>query len=260
MLCDFGLAEVLESADDGPSGLTTSRSIRGSTRYMAPELILAMDGVPSRTLESDVWAWGCLLFEVCFGTIRNFLIYSRVLTQIMTDTLPYASYRADIAVIQAIIRGQLPAELPPQSLLSEEEQWDLRSWFLQLVLPECWNFEPSKRPTIPESVREMEFTLREIREELEKTLASQVGSPQRLRSASLETVTERPFTDLPLEERVRTILKRNREQDEDEQSESYDAEDDMESDARRKRPRVSSRRSTSNAGKCHTHWLQGKYC
>ncbi|KIO24312.1 hypothetical protein M407DRAFT_102030 [Tulasnella calospora MUT 4182] len=229
VLCDFGLAEVLESADDGPSGLTTSRSIRGSTRYMAPELILAMDGVSRRTLESDVWAWGCLLFEV------------------MTDTLPYATYRADIAVIQAIIRGQIPAELPPPSLLSEEEQWDLRSWFLQLVLPECWNFEPSKRPTMVNAVREMEVTLRDIREELEKTLTAQAGSPQRSRSASLETVTERPFMDLPLEERVRTILKRNREQDDDQQLESNEAEDDLESDARRKRPRVSSRRSTLNA-------------
>ncbi|KAG8946952.1 hypothetical protein FRC04_011247 [Tulasnella sp. 424] len=227
ILCDFGLAEVLESADDGPSGLTTSRAIRGSTRYMAPELILATDGIPRRTLESDVWAWGCLLFEI------------------MTDTLPYASYRADIAVLQAIIRGKLPAELPP---LPEEDQWDLRSWFLQLVLPECWNFEPSKRPTMTDTVVEMEVTLREIREELEKTLAAaRTDQPaERSRSASLETVAERPFMDLPLEERVRTILKRNREEGSQQQSESSEVEDDIESDARRKRPRVSNRRPTQN--------------
>lgn len=44
-----------------PSGLTTSVSVKGSARYLSPELL--EDGaVYSR--EGDVWAWGCVLFEV----------------------------------------------------------------------------------------------------------------------------------------------------------------------------------------------------
>ncbi|KAG8986292.1 hypothetical protein FRB90_004102, partial [Tulasnella sp. 427] len=228
VLCDFGLAEVLDSTEDGPSGLTTSRTIRGSLRYMAPELILEMDGMPKRTLESDVWAWGCLLYEI------------------MTDALPYATYRADIAVIQAIIRGQLPADLPPPSAMSQDEQWDLRSWFIQLVLPECWNFEPSKRPSMVEAVREMEFTLREIREELEKMLEARAREERRSRSPSVATVRELSFMEQPLEERVRTVLKRSRE--EEVEPENEDIDDDAEFESRRKRARTSSRQSTPNAG------------
>ena len=59
MLCDFGLSKLI--AED-PSGLTTTKSIKGSTRYLSPELVLEED--PQHTLESDVWAWGCLLLEV----------------------------------------------------------------------------------------------------------------------------------------------------------------------------------------------------
>jgi hypothetical protein len=37
----------------------------GSYRYLSPELCNPPDDeVPERTLESDVWAWGCLLLEV----------------------------------------------------------------------------------------------------------------------------------------------------------------------------------------------------
>ncbi|KIO32631.1 hypothetical protein M407DRAFT_18394 [Tulasnella calospora MUT 4182] len=87
--------------------------------------------------------------------------------------------------------------------MSEEEQWDLRSWFIQLVLPECWNFEPSKRPTMEDAVREMEFTLREIREELEKTLAGQVSfrscpmQPQARGDSSIQRPQTPPYRSSP---------------------------------------------------------------
>ncbi|KAG8899006.1 hypothetical protein FRB99_006973, partial [Tulasnella sp. 403] len=59
VLCDFGLAKSMESM---PSGLTTSTfNQAGSLAYESPELLL---GTSLRSLESDVWAWGCLLQEV----------------------------------------------------------------------------------------------------------------------------------------------------------------------------------------------------
>ncbi|KAG8891135.1 hypothetical protein FRB99_003842, partial [Tulasnella sp. 403] len=58
MICDFGLARSMESM---PSGLTTSTFNQcGSIAYQSPELVM---GVSRRSLESDVWAWGCLLHE-----------------------------------------------------------------------------------------------------------------------------------------------------------------------------------------------------
>lgn len=60
ILMDFGLSKAMEGT---PSGLTTtSFGLRGSTRYMSPELVSEDDA--RRTLASDVWAWGCLLLEV----------------------------------------------------------------------------------------------------------------------------------------------------------------------------------------------------
>ena len=60
MLCDFGLARILEAL---PSGLTTKSSQVGTLRYMSPELL---SGASKVTCESDVWAWACLLLEVCY--------------------------------------------------------------------------------------------------------------------------------------------------------------------------------------------------
>lgn len=58
-LCDFGLAKVLDAE---PTGLTTTKTTSWSLRYAAPELI--RNDQSSHTLESDVWAWACLLFVV----------------------------------------------------------------------------------------------------------------------------------------------------------------------------------------------------
>lgn len=57
-LCDFGLAKILE---DVPSGLTTTSTSCCSVRYAAPELL---HDDSSHGLESDMWAWGCLVLVV----------------------------------------------------------------------------------------------------------------------------------------------------------------------------------------------------
>ncbi|KIO25395.1 hypothetical protein M407DRAFT_210657, partial [Tulasnella calospora MUT 4182] len=60
-LCDFGLATfILESGIS--SGLTTSKYVKGSTRYMSPDLL--QEGGAKHNLKSDVWALGCTVFEV----------------------------------------------------------------------------------------------------------------------------------------------------------------------------------------------------
>lgn len=60
-LCDFGLAKTLGNT---PSGLTVTKTAGWSLRYAAPELI-KYDQV-SHALNSDMWAWGCLLLVVSF--------------------------------------------------------------------------------------------------------------------------------------------------------------------------------------------------
>ncbi|KIO33068.1 hypothetical protein M407DRAFT_50259, partial [Tulasnella calospora MUT 4182] len=114
VLCDFGLARL---ADGQSSGLTTTKTIKGSTRYMSPELL---DGDPVHTLSSDVWAYGCLVLKI------------------MTGTLPYGNARSDGQILLALAREQLPAELT---------KLDLQGDKLKTLLMKCWDIDPSARPS-----------------------------------------------------------------------------------------------------------------
>ncbi|KAG8893610.1 hypothetical protein FRB99_001848, partial [Tulasnella sp. 403] len=58
MLCDFGLAKATDAS--AVSTKSSSMNDGGTIRYWSPELF-EDDSHP--TLESDVWAWGCLLLE-----------------------------------------------------------------------------------------------------------------------------------------------------------------------------------------------------
>lgn len=55
VLCDFGLAKLLEE----PS--VTSVNLTGTVNYMSPELL---EDSGEHSLQSDIWAWGCVLLEV----------------------------------------------------------------------------------------------------------------------------------------------------------------------------------------------------
>lgn len=62
VLCDFGLASFVGGS--ATSGLVTTTTLKGTPRYMSPELHL--EGDCTHNLESDVWAWACTVFEVGF--------------------------------------------------------------------------------------------------------------------------------------------------------------------------------------------------
>lgn len=59
VIADFGIPKVLE---DRPTGLTTSSWAQGTIRYCSPELVT--NSKPQHSLESDIWALGCLILEV----------------------------------------------------------------------------------------------------------------------------------------------------------------------------------------------------
>ncbi|KAG8925949.1 hypothetical protein FRC01_009507 [Tulasnella sp. 417] len=126
VLCDFGLANFVENSGQ-PSGLTTSRSIKGSLRYMSPELF--EDDEAKHTLESDIWAWACTTSEI------------------ITNVIPYATSRNDGSLMMAVGRGASPASMELMRNLAEV---DLSSpsilSALQALIPECWNVDPRKRP------------------------------------------------------------------------------------------------------------------
>ncbi|KAG9026664.1 hypothetical protein FS837_004538 [Tulasnella sp. UAMH 9824] len=109
VLCDFGLALFIADSG-GPSGLTTSKGIKVSPRYMGPELLDEEEG--KHTLESDIWAWACTIFEI------------------ITDLIPYANLRTDRGIAAAIGRGASPGSV---ELLD--------------IIRECWSTEPGERPS-----------------------------------------------------------------------------------------------------------------
>ncbi|KAG8964317.1 hypothetical protein FRC05_003867, partial [Tulasnella sp. 425] len=131
VLCDFGLARfIMESGVS--SGLTTTKSVKGATRYMAPELLL--EGEARHTLESDVWAWACTTFEV------------------LTGREPFPDAKSEPAVITAIVRGQSPGLVDLlDSLVSDGSiTYYLTLDSLKSIIPDCWIKDSAKRPSSSE--------------------------------------------------------------------------------------------------------------
>ncbi|KAG8901306.1 hypothetical protein FRB99_005406, partial [Tulasnella sp. 403] len=114
VLCDFGLAKTMESM---PSGLTTSTfNQAGSLAYESPELVL---GTSLRSLESDVWAWACVLQEI------------------FTGRLPY--YWANNP---GVIVNWITQSIPPAVLADI-----LCPHHIRRLLRCCWQTSPDIRPT-----------------------------------------------------------------------------------------------------------------
>ncbi|KAG8898744.1 hypothetical protein FRB99_007191, partial [Tulasnella sp. 403] len=114
MLCDFGLSK----AEKGhPSGFSTSDFTHaGTLRYQSPEL-LEQDTL--RSLESDIWAWGCLALELTTGQA------------------PYSDVLNDAAIVGRICNRIAPATI---------EEIDVPEP-LPGLLGRCWEHDPAKRPS-----------------------------------------------------------------------------------------------------------------
>ncbi|KAG9042650.1 hypothetical protein FS837_010601 [Tulasnella sp. UAMH 9824] len=124
VLCDFGLGTFTGV----PSGLTTSITVKGSTRYMSPEIFL---DEAQHTLESDVWAWACTIFEI------------------LTDIGPYSGVLTDGRVLLAITNGTPPGSLDLLNSLAPNVDMPLQSTLdtLRHLISQCWSFDPHQRPS-----------------------------------------------------------------------------------------------------------------
>jgi serine/threonine protein kinase len=61
-ICDFGLLRLVR--ESAPTGMTTSSSHTGTTRYLSYEMISDDDNDPKLTTASDVYALACIGMEV----------------------------------------------------------------------------------------------------------------------------------------------------------------------------------------------------
>mmetsp|Transcript_6030 Transcript_6030/g.21467 ORF Transcript_6030/g.21467 Transcript_6030/m.21467 type:complete len:895 (-) Transcript_6030:93-2777(-) len=116
-VADFGFARVLAEAED--VGVTASTI--GPVRWMAPESLR----LSQYSAQSDVYAFGCMLFEVVTGGKQ-----------------PWDGLSLAVAG-QRVLAGQtLDATLPPDCDPT-----------LRAVMRACWAFRPTDRPTM-EQVRD----------------------------------------------------------------------------------------------------------
>lgn len=140
VLCDFGLSRLMQT---DPSGLTTSVSVKGSTRYLSPELL---EEGATHSRESDVWAWGCVLLEV--GDSRPLSIrFHKLSLQVLTDEVPYSEARIEHQVLLKIAQGAKPAGLRSYGNLNMR---------IGSLLERTWHSEPDGRPTIQECSAEVQ--------------------------------------------------------------------------------------------------------
>jgi serine/threonine protein kinase len=66
MIADFGISTIAATS----VGTTTAQDTGGSLNWMAPELVIADYDVPRPTTKSDMWAFGCICYEVtCFYAV-----------------------------------------------------------------------------------------------------------------------------------------------------------------------------------------------
>ncbi|KAG0223874.1 hypothetical protein BGW42_005498 [Actinomortierella wolfii] len=117
-LCDFGLATVKDFSTTNAVG----ENLKGTIRWMAPELF---DGKPNYNTETDVYVLGWIMWELATNT-----------------TPPFKEQVVDKVVIYLVREGE---RLPiPDDIPANYQKW----------IQQCWDQDPSKRPSATKMVVE----------------------------------------------------------------------------------------------------------
>ncbi|KXN83208.1 Serine/threonine-protein kinase TAO1-A [Leucoagaricus sp. SymC.cos] len=135
LLADFGISRVAMTVPT-----TTANFGVGTAHWMAPELFL--EDTPTRTRESDIWAFGCVCYEVKkFLPLVKTCILHR-LTEVLTGMMPFFQYGTVPQLILAFLKGGVIPLGPDQQ--SRRDEYSERVWSLA---KSCWNYNPQERPT-----------------------------------------------------------------------------------------------------------------
>ncbi|KDQ61883.1 hypothetical protein JAAARDRAFT_525237 [Jaapia argillacea MUCL 33604] len=129
---DNGRALIGSLASSHIPGFTkyTVGQVGASYRWMAPELIVDEgDDTRPPTFESDMWAFAC------------------VIAQLITGIVPYQFRRYTFQVVPSIAKGVLPYN--KTSFIDTANACGInRSEGLWQVLEQCWEKDPTRRPTV----------------------------------------------------------------------------------------------------------------
>ncbi|KAF8184521.1 kinase-like domain-containing protein [Mycena galopus ATCC 62051] len=124
-IIDFGFSSIhnagIGSADCSPPA--------GAVRYQAPELFTSENPSPS-LFGSDVYAFGCVCYEV------------------LTGNVPFFEVRNDMAVIIAVAGGRRPSRTQScTGTVALDNLWNL--------IQDCWKHNPDERPTAGQIVERL---------------------------------------------------------------------------------------------------------
>ncbi|KZS89672.1 kinase-like protein [Sistotremastrum niveocremeum HHB9708] len=143
VLADFGLA-TFDGTDFTLVSSSTGGGVKGTPRWMAPELLGEGDVASKVSRESDIWALGCIFLEL-IASMKPYAAYKSnlpVLSAIMRHRYPHESYSTSSRVVQKIqsMNSTLVEEVepPPPAFSQYPGLWTLCFG--------CWSFEPSARP------------------------------------------------------------------------------------------------------------------
>ncbi|GLB42987.1 putative cysteine protease [Lyophyllum shimeji] len=134
-LADFGISSVSDPEILAWTSNSAVYSKGGSVRWQAPELFdIENDEIVKNTVQSDVYAWSCVCYEIFAGEV------------------PFANIQLDVTVILKITSGARPAR--PKPLSPSWQQWGLTE-NIWTVMQDCWKRDPLERPSIEEVIRRL---------------------------------------------------------------------------------------------------------
>ncbi|KAG6860188.1 hypothetical protein C0995_014616 [Termitomyces sp. Mi166 len=141
---DFGLAAYDTLVDDLPGALIQHEildqgSRGGTVRWQAPELLtdeehgLDENTAPVRknTMATDVYAWGCICFEI------------------FTGRSPFFEYPRESTVLLKVNAGARPTLPGPLETQLGKHGFTESIWIL---MNECWTYQSNLRPTIKQVI------------------------------------------------------------------------------------------------------------
>ncbi|KAG6829262.1 hypothetical protein H0H92_005142 [Tricholoma furcatifolium] len=138
-LADFGISAISDSNIVAWTSQSSGASKGGSVRWQAPELFDIENGeAVKNSAASDVYAWGCVAFELFTGKV------------------PFYGIKRDTAIILHVKSGGRPTRPPPSSRSwwgwgLTEEMWSL--------MEQSWESQPAQRPSSAEIVERLEMML-----------------------------------------------------------------------------------------------------
>ncbi|KIK57635.1 hypothetical protein GYMLUDRAFT_262816 [Collybiopsis luxurians FD-317 M1] len=186
VITDFGLSKVVEDLanlsrsandDEGSKPRSTSSSFfAGSTRWMAPELVLALveddddddddrlkSGGRSEEREAAAGRAGGERSAPRVTTASDVYAFASVCLEIVTGSLPYPHRKNDYSVTVDILRGVLPSRgsdlsgalgrmfVSKAPAASPEMLGNVETF--RGVLESCWDGDPMMRPSMEDVVR-----------------------------------------------------------------------------------------------------------